>query len=162
MKSSKLAIAARSAAAGDSIWSSKSRKTAGTLFDRLLLDDQDEAPERRMDSIDATVRSIKRSLGRILNTRSGGAASNPDLGIADFNDCAAQSNDMAREICASIKKCIELYEPRISAAHVEFRPDAYRPLTLHFSVEASVAAAGAAEQIRIDLLMEEGRVWKFL
>jgi type VI secretion system protein len=151
----------RSARRGESIWGSRSRRAAGTLFDRLLLDDQDESPDILADEIDSAVHSIKRNLGRILNIRWGGAASNPDLGVADFNDSALNSNDMAREICASIKNCIEKYEPRIRSAHVGFRPDPYRPLTLHFSIEASLIISNRADKIRIDLLMEEGRIWRF-
>ena len=140
----------------------KSRKATGALLDRLLLDEKDGSLDREADPIDATIRSIKRNLGRILNAQTADAAFPIDLGAADLNADAGPSQQSIREICASIKKCIELREPRIQSSNVVFLPDAERPHALHFAIEASITVSGAVEQIRIDLLAEQDRVWRFV
>jgi type VI secretion system lysozyme-like protein len=144
-------------AAADPVWGSRARSMAGSLFDRLLIDEEEMPLDWGIETTDARVRSIKRNLGRILNTRAGGAASNPSLGISDFNDGVLQSNDPAKHISASIRDCILTNEPRISDVEVEHVPDPDKPLSLNFSVVASIIVAGRKEQIRVDLSMLDGR-----
>jgi type VI secretion system lysozyme-like protein len=141
----------------DPVWGSRARSMAGSLFDRLLSDEEETPLDWSADPLDARVRSIKRNLARILNTRAGGAAANPELGIADFNDGVMQSNDPTRHISASIRECILANEPRISDVQVQHHPDPDKPLSLKFSVVASIPVAGSTEQIRVDLSMLDGR-----
>ncbi len=133
------------------------RALSGSLFDRLALDDEEETVNVRGDPLDGTVRSIKRNLARVLNVRTGGASAAPKLGIVDFNDCAMHSSDLARAAATSIRDCIVHYEPRLINVKVEHISDPDNPLLLQFSISAQIPVTDGKEQIRIDIMMEEGR-----
>jgi type VI secretion system lysozyme-like protein len=139
------------------VWGSQARAAAGSLFDRLILDEEDADARIGAHSIDAVIRSIKRNLERILNTHAGGAAANPKLGVSDFNDGAVRSNDATAHIMASIRHCIGAYEPRIDDVQVSYLADADQPLTLRFSIQAKVKASSSNELVRIDMAMRDGR-----
>jgi type VI secretion system lysozyme-like protein len=130
--------AARADASG-TVWGSRARTMAGSLFERLIVDEEEISLDWSGDLTDGRVRSIKRNLGRILNTRAGGAAANSALGVGDFNDGVMRSSDPTKHICASIRECILANEPRIS------------------DVDASILVSGRKEQIRVDLAMLDGR-----
>jgi type VI secretion system protein len=140
-------------AAPRSIVTSRRRAAAGSLFDRLLIDEEDTGSPGPGDPVDAVVASIKRNLARVLNARSGGAASNPELGVVDFNDSSVRSNDMLRSIATSIRDCVERFEPRARDAEVEFFADPDAPLSLRFAVRARIMVADAAQAVRVDIQM---------
>lgn len=142
---------------GTAVWGTQARTAAGSLFDRLILDEEDADVVIGAHPVDAIIRSIKRNLERILNTHTGGAAANPQLGISDFNDGAIQSNDATTHIIASIRRCISANEPRISDVEVQYLPDPDQPLTLRFSIVARIKAANSKEMVRIDMAMRDGR-----
>ncbi|MCZ5700909.1 type VI secretion system baseplate subunit TssE [Escherichia coli] len=52
------------------------------------------------------MRSIRRNLRQVLNTRSGSCYGSPELGITDLNDESLASSDFRREIRKSISQCI--------------------------------------------------------
>ena len=141
----------------EAVWGSRMRAMAGSLCDRLALDDEDETVGMQGDPLDAKIRSIKANLSHILNVRSGGASASPELGVVDFNDCAMLSRDLVKAAAVSIRDCIVRYEPRLTDIRVENVSDPSNPLLLQFSITAHVPAANAREQVRIDILMEEGR-----
>lgn len=140
-----------------SIVTSRRRAAAGSLFDRLLIDEEDIPAPAPGDPIDAVIGSVKRNLGRLLNARAGGAASNPALGVVDFNDSSVRSNDMLRGIASSIRNCVERFEPRVRQVEVDFHPDPDAPLTLRFSIRGQVMVADAAQAIRVDIQMDADR-----
>jgi type VI secretion system lysozyme-like protein len=148
--------AARADASG-TVWGSRARTMAGSLFERLIVDEEEISLDWSGDLTDGRVRSIKRNLGRILNTRAGGAAANSALGVGDFNDGVMRSSDPTKHICASIRECILANEPRISDVDVEHIPDLEQPLSPRFSIVASILVSGRKEQIRVDLAMLDGR-----
>ncbi|PYE85284.1 type VI secretion system baseplate subunit TssE [Phyllobacterium leguminum] len=139
------------------IWDSRSRVAAGSLFDRLLLDEEELEVSPSADATDSLLRSIQRNLERILNTHAGGAAANPQVGVTDFNDGTISSNDVSKHITASIDYCIRTFEPRIGDVRVEHAPDPSQPLQLRFTIVASIKVASTNEQIRIDMAMRDGR-----
>lgn len=138
-------------------WDSKSRAAAGSILDRLLIDDQDLQPPRHDNAVDSLLRSIRRNLDRVLNTHAGGAAANPLLGVSDFNDCNGSSRDTASQIIAVVETCIRRAEPRISAVRIEHISDSDSPLSLKFAVHCSIDVETIHEQIRIDMAMRDGR-----
>jgi len=142
---------------GTEVWNSRNRSAAGSLFERLVLDEEDRETDRNTSEVQGTVRSIKRHLMRLLNARAGGAASAPELGLVDFNVSSVESNDLTQHIAASIRRCIDTYEPRVKVRSVECSRDPDRPLDLNFRIAAEVPARSKNELVEIDLLMRDGR-----
>ena len=139
------------------VWNSRNRSAAGSLFERLVLDEEDRSVDCTGTEVQGTVRSIKRHLLRLLNAREGGAASAPELGLVDFNVSSVESNDLTQHIAASIRRCIDRYEPRVRVRSVECARDPDRPLDLNFRIVADVPAGNNKELVQIDLLMRDGR-----
>jgi len=137
------------------------RAMAGSLFDRLLVDDEDMdvATSAAQEPIEGVVRSIKRNLDRVLNMHAGGAAANPDLGLTDMNHSTVNSREVSEHIVASIRNCILSSEPRIMQADIACINDPDTPLTLQFAITCHVKAASLKEQIRIDLAMRDGHFY---
>lgn len=139
------------------VWNSRSRAAAGSLFDRLIIDDEDiDFPSYGGDRIDGIVRSIKRNLDRVLNMHAGGAAANPELGITDMNHSTVNALDVSDHIVSSIRNCILASEPRITEVKVNCVNDPDAPLTLQFAIVCMVKVSSVAEQIQIDLAMKDG------
>lgn len=138
-------------------WDSRSRLAAGSLFDRLLIDEEGEDLVVPEHPVDAHIRSIKRNLERILNIHTGNSASAPLLGVENFNDVGISVGDVRQSMTAMIRDCILAYEPRITEANVQLQADPDDQLTLHFSIVALVNVADATEQIRFDMAMRDGR-----
>jgi type VI secretion system protein len=134
----------------------KARRAAGSLFERLVADEEDLDLPTDRDEINSITRSIKRHLIKLLNARLGGSAATPDLGVIDFNDGATESTDMVKHIAASINHCITEYEPRLSNVRVQHNMVPERPLSLQFTILASLSIRKNSEQIKIDLLMDDG------
>ena len=85
------------------------------------------------------IRSIRRNLRQVLNTRSGSCYGSPELGITDLNDESLASSDFRREIRKSISQCILHYEPRITDVVVTAAaPDEYAPVELRFHIVATI------------------------
>lgn len=140
-----------------SVVTSRGRAAAGSLFDRLVIDEEELPAPTAVDPIDAALGSVKRNLGRLLNARAGGAASNPALGVVDFNDSSVRSNDMLRSIATSIRECVERFEPRVRRVEVDFYPDPDAPLVLRFNIRGEIAVIDSAQAIRIDIEMNADR-----
>lgn len=101
------------------------------------------------------LRSIRRNLHQILNTRAGSCYGSPELGITDLNDEALISSDFRREIRNIINECILRYEPRIIEAVVTAAlPDEYSPLELRFHIVATVAFSEARDVFEFDILLD--------
>jgi len=140
---------------------SRYRAMAGSLFDRLLVDDEDEDvfSSHAQEPIEGIIRSIKRNLHRVLNMHAGGAAANPGLGLADMNHSTVNSKEVSEHIVASIRHCILSSEPRITKADIACINDPDTPLTLQFAITCYIKAASIKEQIRIDLAMRDGHFY---
>ncbi len=140
------------------VWDSKLRTARGSLFERLIADEEEIAPPHGADLIEAKVNSIKRHLVKLLNARAGASAATPDLGLVDFNLSSVETNDLTQHIAASIRQCIEEYEPRVKVRSVQFVSDPDRPLNLLFRIIVVMPALNKGEQVQIDILMKDGRV----
>jgi len=140
---------------------SQRRAAAGSLFDRLVLDDEDRdiSLAQLQEPIEGVVRSIKRNLDRVLNMHAGGAAANPQLGIADMNHSTVNSLEVSEHIVDSIRVCILSSEPRITQADISYTTDPDAPLTLQFAITCHVKVSSIKEQIRIDLAMRDGHFY---
>ncbi|UKV13878.1 type VI secretion system baseplate subunit TssE [Thalassospiraceae bacterium SW-3-3] len=131
---------------------------ARSLLERIRADDLQEGP-RAGDALSARVASIKGNLLRVLNSRAGGSASTQGFGLADFNDASVGSADMLRIVANDIRKVIELYEPRVNNVSVSFDRKQESGLELFFQISARTSIGHAREQVMIDLVLTEGRVF---
>jgi type VI secretion system lysozyme-like protein len=136
---------------------SRLRILNGSLFDRLVADEEDIGHLSGMDVDGAQIASIKGNLGRVLNLRAGGAAANPGLGIIDMNDGAVRSNDMIRQIAESIRGCIVMGEPRIADVRVGYIAATDEPLSLRFRITACIGKAEAESSAEFDLCLNNDR-----
>ncbi|HGT9981173.1 TPA: type VI secretion system baseplate subunit TssE, partial [Escherichia coli] len=104
----------------------------GSLFERIR---EAANPPSYQNPKEALIRSIRRNLRQVLNTRSGSCYGSPELGITDLNDESLASSDFRREIRKSISQCILHYEPRITDVVVTAAaPDEYAPVELCFHI----------------------------
>ena len=67
----------------------------GSLFERIR---EAANPPSYQNPKEALIRSIRRNLRQVLNTRSGSCYGSPELGITDLNDESLASSDFRREI----------------------------------------------------------------
>ncbi|TKV11686.1 type VI secretion system baseplate subunit TssE [Citrobacter sp. wls619] len=124
----------------------------GSLFERIS---EAANPSSYQNPKEARVRSIRRNLQQILNTRSDSCYGSPELGIIDLNDETLASSDFRREIRKTISECILRYEPRIADAVVTaVIPDEYAPLELRFHIVATVDFSEASDMFEFDILLD--------
>lgn len=103
------------------------------------------------------VDSILAHLRCILNTRQGGVPIAPDYGVPDFLGFLQSYPDSVREIEQSIRRAIQLYEPRLLRVRVEFLPQEDDLLALRFQILGQVQDDSA--QLRFETMMEtDGKI----
>ncbi|OOE65118.1 lysozyme [Salinivibrio sp. PR6] len=108
------------------------------------------------------VRSIKRNIANVLNTRIGGAQSSPGLGLIDFNDATLESLDLSLRVKLAIKGCLERYEPRLTNILVTSDFDPHSPLMLRFNIVATVNSEALHEKVQLSLLLDQNRQYRVL
>ncbi|EPF7765283.1 type VI secretion system contractile sheath large subunit [Escherichia coli] len=121
---------------------------------RQYVADQENPPSYQNPK-EALIRSIRRNLRQVLNTRSGSCYGSPELGITDLNDESLASSDFRREIRKSISQCILHYEPRITDVVVTAAaPDEYAPVELCFHIVATVDVSETRGVFEFDILLD--------
>ncbi|HGT4486824.1 TPA: type VI secretion system baseplate subunit TssE [Escherichia coli] len=124
----------------------------GSLFERIR---EAANPPSYQNPKEALIRSIRRNLRQVLNTRSGSCYGSPELGITDLNDESLASCDFRREIRKSISQCILHYEPRITDVVVTAAaPDEYAPVELCFHIVATVDVSETRGVFEFDILLD--------
>jgi type VI secretion system protein len=104
-------------------------------------------------------RSVLRNLQRILNTRTGHAAAQMDLGTPAPCEMALLNRDGLTGVVRTLKRCIERYEPRLSGVEVTYVRGEDDVLTLRFQVTAKVATSRNEASISFDTLVDSnGRI----
>jgi type VI secretion system protein len=86
------------------------------------------------DEVEAVVRHLR----VLLNSRRGGAASAPTLGVTDLSDLAGAPTGGAQQIAASMRATLLEHEPRLRSVAVRHLP-ADGDLVLHFEIVAQLA-----------------------
>jgi len=105
------------------------------------------------------VRSILRNLQRILNTRTGHAAAQMDLGTPAPCEMVALSREGLGGVVRSLRQAIEKYEPRLTQVDVVYVKGEDDILTLRFQVTAKVATSKSGASISFDTLVDpSGRI----
>lgn len=140
----------------NNILDSKMRAAAGSLIDRLMMDDEDIEVSNSNFTIEGVLASIKRNLRRTLNIHAGSALSNTEIGMPDFNHSTVSSLDVSVHLIEAIRRCIEVAEPRLKNIEVKSNSDIHSAMDLDFLITADLSVSTEEEQIRIDIAMRDG------
>ncbi len=132
-----------------------------SLFERLDVHAPVTSLSQGPDAL-AVLRSIKRNVSNILNTRLGESLSAPELGLMDFNDASASSLDLSVQIKRSMTRCLERFEPRLRDIDVLVFSDEREPLNLRFCVTAMINLSMIHEKVRIELLLDNNKKYRVL
>ncbi|MEL7290996.1 MAG: type VI secretion system baseplate subunit TssE [Pseudomonadota bacterium] len=108
------------------------------------------------------VRSIKRNVSMILNTRVGGAQSSPTLGLIDFNDATLDTLDLSLKVKLAIQDCLQNYEPRLKNIEVVAETDSFSPLSLQFRITAQINSEAIHDRVQINLLLDQNRKYRVI
>ena len=115
----------------------------GSLFERIR---EAANPPSYQNPKEALIRSIRRNLRQVLNTRSGSCYGSPELGITDLNDESLASSDFRREI----RKSIRITDVVVTAA----APDEYAPVELRFHIVATIDVSKIRGVFEFDILLD--------
>ncbi|NQZ08746.1 MAG: type VI secretion system baseplate subunit TssE [Algicola sp.] len=122
-----------------------------TIFQRLA---QGKHGANQKGQLDASRlrQSIAEHLQNMFNTRQGSSSANPEYGLPDFNDLDMEYGfaDAVSEIKKSIKRQLELHEPRIKNPKVAYLPNEDNPLELRFEIHARFNMKGQSGRIRFE------------
>ncbi|WP_345769041.1 type VI secretion system baseplate subunit TssE [Citrobacter amalonaticus] len=130
----------------------------GSLFERIA---EAADPSSYQNPKEALVRSIRRNLQQILNTRSGSCYGSPELGIADLDNIASVSMNLRDTTARAIQSCILRYEPRISDATViAVGQDENAPLELRFRIVATVSFSELKDVLEFDIVLDNHQQYR--
>jgi type VI secretion system protein len=106
-------------------------------------------PERRdgptaTEDLEALMESVRRHLGRVLNSRHGMSECLPDYGLPALSDLTIGIGDYVQTVQEAVQTAIEKYEPRLRRVRVSRVADEEQGRTLAFRVDA-VLVAGSGE-----------------
>ena len=129
-----------------------------SFFQRL--GDDNQPASNGLESIEYVIASIKRNISGLLNTRVGESQSCPELGLFDFNDSNSGSFELGVKIKASIKTCIERFEPRLSHIDICVIEDSTCPFSLRFHIDGKINVKTVQEKIEIDLFLDNNLTYR--
>lgn len=130
----------------------------GTLLDRLAKPKADGS-RTITDNPQERQRSILQNLQRILNTRTGHAGAQMDLGTPAPGEMALASAEGINGALRMIKLAIEKYEPRLKSVEITQIQVKDEVLTLRFQITATIVSPRGGTGIRFDTLIDpSGRV----
>lgn len=132
-----------------------------SLFERLDTDVKPISLSQGPNTL-AVLRSIKRNISNILNTRLGESQSSPNLGLVDFNDASMTSLDLSVQFKRSIKFCLEHFEPRLSQVEVVVFKDESDLLNLRFGITAVINTSAIHEKVKIELLLDNNKKYRVM
>lgn len=131
------------------------------FFERLEANTQNVSLTQGPQPSDV-VRSIKRNVSMILNTRVGGAQSSPSLGLIDFNDATLDTLDLSLKVKLAIQDCLQNYEPRLKNIEVVAETDRFSPLSLQFRITAQINSEAIHDRVQINLLLDQNRKYRVI
>ncbi len=88
-----------------------------TFLERIADRDVGGGPTSDED-LGALMESVRRHLGRLLNSRHGMCQTLPDYGLPSLVDLTAGSGDQVQIVANALKATIERYEPRLRRVRV--------------------------------------------
>ena len=127
------------------------------FLDRL--NSEDSAAYRLTPDADKLAHSVLSHLVRLLNTRQGSSATQPDYGLPDFNDLVTRFPDAINELKREIKRQVEKYEPRLIRVRVNHVADKDQPLSLRFEITAQLLLGEGTADVWFETMLDAaGRV----
>jgi type VI secretion system protein ImpF len=133
-----------------------------SLLDRLT--DLDQWPETRSASINMYRESLKRDVEWLLNTRQpvipelegypATAASVLNFGLPDIHSFDGSKGKEQNALTVALEKCIRVFEPRISQAHVFLSRTDILSRSLKFHIEGQIVYENMNEEIKFDTTLE--------
>ncbi|WGE70118.1 type VI secretion system baseplate subunit TssE [Actinobacillus equuli subsp. haemolyticus] len=100
------------------------------------------------------IRSIKKNIELVLNSKEGCTLCAPDFGLKDFNDATATTRSLSQTIISDIRVSLELYEPRVRITRIEYIPDAYDVLQLNFRITCVVLLKQKNELTELNIILD--------
>lgn len=130
--------------------------------ERMLLDRIAEMGDRRRggyepsatENIDALMESVRRHLGRLLNSRHGMSEALPDYGLPALSDLTVGSGGYVQRVQEAIRVAIEKYEPRlrrVRVGRVTDEEEAHHSLS--FRVEAILIGRSGEHRVCYETLV---------
>jgi type VI secretion system protein ImpF len=136
------------------------------LFERLTDAEprsrKEEAQPFRVNDVRALKESVRRELGRLLNTRrharSGSGAGEDgltvlDYGLPDFSPLSASSGDDQNRLAAEVAAAIAAFEPRLSGVRVRVERLHGEDRALLLRVEGHLAVGSLSEPVSFPVLV---------
>ena len=100
------------------------------------------------------IRSIKRNIELVLNSKEGRTLCAPAFGLKDFNDATATTKSLSQTIVANIRSSLERYEPRVRITRIEYIHDAYDVLQLNFRITCVVLLKQKNELTELNIILD--------
>ena len=104
--------------------------------------------------ISELIRSIKKSIELVLNSKQVCTLCAPDFGLRDFNDSTATTRSLSQTSIADIRFNIERYEPRVRISRIEYIPDPYDVLQLNFRITCVVLLKQKNELTELNIILD--------
>ena len=104
--------------------------------------------------ISELIRSIKKNIELVLNSKQGCTLCAPDFGLRDFNDSTATTRSLSQTIIADIRFNIERHEPRVGISRIEYIPDPYDVLQLNFRITCVVLVKQKNELTELNIILD--------
>jgi type VI secretion system protein ImpF len=143
----------------------RSEGARALLFDRLVDMSPNEPAEvrpLRVLSVDELRESVRRELGRLLNTRctyrddelEGRALTVLEYGLPDYSAWYTRDPEMQKRLSALIKRAVEAYEPRLGAVRVRIIDRADDEKRLRVQVDGTIRIGAVIEPVSFPLALE--------
>lgn len=100
------------------------------------------------------IRSIKKNIELVLNSKEGCTLCAPDFGLKDFNDATATTRSLSQTIISDIRVSLERYEPRVRITRIEYIPDVYDVLQLNFRITCVVLLKQKNELTELNIILD--------
>lgn len=127
------------------------------FWDRIKTISQDADVIKRKteaETVSDLIRSIKKNIELILNSKEGCTLCAPDFGLKDFNDATATARSLSQAIISDIRSSLERYESRIRVTRIEYTPDMYDVLQLNFRVTCIVLLKQKSELTELNIILD--------
>ncbi|MBN6063469.1 type VI secretion system baseplate subunit TssE [Aggregatibacter actinomycetemcomitans] len=100
------------------------------------------------------IRSIKKNIELVLNSKEGCTLCAPDFGLKDFNDATATTRSLSQTIISDIRSSLECYEPRVRITRIEYIPDVYDILQLNFRITCVLLLKQKNELTELNIILD--------
>ncbi|MBN6069210.1 type VI secretion system baseplate subunit TssE [Aggregatibacter actinomycetemcomitans] len=100
------------------------------------------------------IRSIKKNIELVLNSKEGCTLCAPGFGLKDFNDATATTRSLSQTIISDIRSSLECYEPRVRITRIEYIPDVYDILQLNFRITCVLLLKQKNELTELNIILD--------